>query len=246
MALRKSLNSQQILCWGTERLIRFSACLNRLSYFAIKLSGVLFWQQLYLVHFLVIQSSLDCIQTVGLCQGPVAGSELALSSPAVCPWNKRLQQFRQFQWKCLWCIQASLRLTPQHCIECFGSPAFFKCISQRVLRIFRFDFATGFSAKKPFPLRVSHSLSLLSLCDFFFLRTGNWVVAVSVQLQQPTDDAFIFQPLMNIESTFFVLIVCSCYFAHFLFSSKWANVRKLRSVILCFTWNNTATDYISL
>lgn len=65
----------------TCRLIRFSACLNGLSYFAIKLSGTLFWLQLYLVNFLVTQSSLDCIQRVGLCQGPVAGSELALSSP---------------------------------------------------------------------------------------------------------------------------------------------------------------------
>lgn len=90
--------------------------------------------------------------------------------PKVCSWNKRLQQFRQLQWKCLRRTQASLPLTPLHCVQRFGSPVrrmFFKRISQRVFRVFGLDFAAGFSATKPFlpsSLLLSLFLFLCLLC----------------------------------------------------------------------------------
>lgn len=86
---------------------------------------------------------------------------------------------------------------------------FFERISQRV---FRLDFAAGFSARKPFLSRLSRTLSLLRLCVTLFLRTDDWGVAASVRLRQPPDDAFIFRPLMNIDLVFSVLVVSLCYF----------------------------------
>lgn len=140
--------------------------------FVIKLSGILVQRQLCLVRFLVIQSSLDCVEDLWLERNWLC------HSPRVCSWNKRLQQFRQLQWKCLQPIQASLPLTLQDCIERFGSPVhrmFFERISQcsessglilpqgSLLRILSLSSSSS----------ISLFLSLLCFCMTLFLRTEN-------------------------------------------------------------------------
>lgn len=114
--------------------------------------------------------------------------ELALSSLTVCPWNKRLQQSRQFQWKCVRRVQASLLLTPQHCTERFGSPAFLKCISQPVFRVFGLDFAAGSSAAKPSSsLRLPLSETPMFLCRLSCCHVGSTPTTTwwSFHLQTP-------------------------------------------------------------
>lgn len=148
----------------------FSLHKSGLSYFVIKLLGVLFWRQICLVLFLVHPKFPGFYPESRLVSRTCGRSRIGFVIPLECvPGTKDCNNSDNCSGNVCDAFRRLYLWPPQHCIERFGSPVlrmFFKRISQRVFRVFRLDFAAGFSAKKPF-LSPSPSLSepLVSLCE---------------------------------------------------------------------------------
>lgn len=173
----------------------------------------LLWQWLCLVPSVVTQSSLDTIQRVSLCRGPMARAELALS----CPKSLSLEQ------KTATIQTIAVEMSAIHSGVSTSDPS----ALHRTLRftsaenVFRAHqsvsvpslqawFCCRVLCSETFSYFLTFLLSEASVSPLDSFSEDNWVAVVWVW--QPPDDAFMLRPLMNIDLVFSVLAgsLCCC------------------------------------